>query len=234
MTVIFDFGWTLAEYAGRGYSAWAETVRAALTRLLADLRTVVARGNATDYELAVLTEVEAALDDGGPLEIDGLWARISRDNGPYSANARSRAIEQFGLALTGGDWRLYRETVPVLDILSRRRTPMGLVSDVAGPSIHWASLAGRLGLDHYIQAMAFSEELGAVKPDPRGILSVLDNLRADPADTVYVGDTPGKDVDSAVAAGVTPIWLRRRPEAELGHHKPAHTINTLRDLLPLL
>ena len=234
MTVIFDFGWTLAEYAGSSYSAWAETVRGALVRLLGNLRTVAARGGATDYELAVLTEVEAALGGGGPIEIDGLWARISRDNGPYSANAKSRAIEEFGLELTTGDWRLYRETVPVLDILSRRRTEMGLVSDVAGPTSHWALLTERLGLDHYIKAMAFSEELGAVKPDPLGILSVIEDLQADPADTVYVGDTPGKDVDSAVAAGVTPIWLRRRPEAELGRHQPAHTINTLRDLLPLL
>ncbi len=234
MTVIFDFGWTLAEYAGRGYSAWSETVRAALVRLLGNLRTVAARGGATDYELAVLTEVEAALGGDGPLKIDGLWARISRDNGPYSANAKSRAIEEFGLALTSGDWRLYRETVPILDILSRRRTPMGLVSDVAGPTVHWASLTERLGLDHYIKAMAFSEELGAIKPDPRGILSVIDDLQADPAGTVYVGDTPGKDVDSAVAAGVKPIWLRRRPEAQLGRHKPAYTIDTLSDLLRLV
>ena len=33
------------------------------------------------------------------------------------------------------------------------------------------------------------------------------------------------------AAGVKPIWLRRRPEAELGRHKPAHTIDTLSQLL---
>ena len=234
MTVIFDFGWTLAEHAGSNYSAWAETVRAALTRLCGNLARVAGRGDATGYELAVLTEVEAALDGGGPIEIDGLWARISRDNGPYSANAKSRAIEEFGLALTGGDWRLYRETVPILDILSRRRTAMGLVSDVAGPTVHWARLTERLGLDHYIKAMAFSEALGAIKPDPRGILSVIDDLQADPASTVYVGDTPGKDVDSAVAAGVKPIWLRRRPEAQLGRHKPAYTIDTLSGLLSLV
>ena len=100
--------------------------------------------------------------------------------------------------------------------------------------MHWAALAGRLGLDHYIQAMAFSEELGAVKPDPRGILSVIDQLQTDPAHAFYVGDTPAKDVDSAVAAGVIAIWLRRRPEAQLGRHQPAHTIHTLRDLLTIL
>ena len=233
-TVIFDFGWTLAEPAGSSYSAWADTVRAALTRLRANLRATAARGAVTDYELAVLTEVEAALDGGGPLEIDGLWSKISRDNGPYSANPRSRPVEDFGLELTTGDWRLYRETIPVLDIMSRRRTAMGLVSDISSPTIHWASLAERLGLDHYIQAMAFSEELGAVKPDPRGILSVIDALQADPANTVYVGDSPAKDVDSAVAAGVIPIWLRRRPEAQLGRCQPARIIHALRDLLAIL
>ena len=199
-----------------------------------NLRAVTARDKATDYELAVLTEVEAALTSEKPLEIDGLWSRISRDNGPYSANARCRPIDEFGLELTTGDWRLYREAIPVLDLLSRRRTAMGLVSDISSPTVHWTALAERLGLDHYIQAMAFSEELGAVKPDTQGILSVVDKLKSDPDDTFYVGDTPAKDVDSAVAAGVIPIWLRRRPEAQLGRHQPAYTINTLRDLLNIL
>ncbi|MCY4108125.1 MAG: HAD family hydrolase [Chloroflexi bacterium] len=233
-TVIFDFGWTLAEPAGSSYSNWAKTVRAALTRLLGNLRSVAANDYASDYELAVLTEIEDALTSEQPLEIDGLWSRISRKNGPYSTNARSCSIEDFGLELTTGDWRLYREAIPVLDILSRGRTAMGLVSDISSPTMHWAALAGRLGLDHYIQAMAFSEELGAVKPDPRGILSVIDQLQTDPAHAFYVGDTPAKDVDSAVAAGVTPVWLRRRPEARLGRHQPAHTIHTLRDLLTIL
>ncbi|MCY3937992.1 MAG: HAD family hydrolase [Chloroflexi bacterium] len=231
---MFDFGWTLAEPAGSSYSAWAETVRAALARLRGNLDNVAARGRATDYELAVLIEVEAALTSEKPLEIDGLWSKISRENGPYSANARSRPIEDFGLELTTGDWRLYREAFPVLDLLSRRRTAMGLVSDISSPTMHWAALAGRLGLDHYIPAMAFSEELGAIKPDPRGILSVVEQLQADPANTLYVGDTPAKDVDSAVAASVIPIWLRRRPEAQPGRHQPAYTINSLRDLLTIL
>ena len=233
-TVIFDFGWTLAEPFGSSYSAWAETVRAALARLRGNLHILAARGRATNYELAVLTEVEAALTSEKPLEIDGLWSKISRENGPYSANVRSRPIEDFGLELTTGDWRLYREAIPVLDLLSRRRTAMGLVSDISSPTMHWATLAERLGLDHYIQAMAFSEELGTVKPDPRGILSVVEQLQAAPSNTLYVGDTPAKDVDSAVAAGVIPVWLRRRPEAQPGRYPPTHTIHTLRDLLTIL
>jgi FMN phosphatase YigB (HAD superfamily) len=233
VTVIFDFGWTLAEYAGGGWSAWAETVGGALTGLQDDLASAAKSGQATEYERAVLTEIEEARAGGEPIEIDGLWASISRDQGPYSANAKSGAIEKFGTALTS-DWRLYPETVPVLDILSRRRVAMGLVSDVAGPAVHWASLAERLGLNHYIRAMAFSEELCAIKPDPRGILTVLNDLKTDPEDAIYVGDTPGKDVDSAVAAGVKAIWLKRRPEARLGRHQPAHTVDSLRDIISIV
>ncbi len=233
MTVIFDFGWTLAEYAGGGWSAWSETVGGALARLQEDLAVAAGSGKATEYERAVLAEIEEARASGEPIEIDGIWACISRDHGPYSANSRSKAIDRFGTALTD-DWRLYAETVPVLDILSRRRVVMGLVSDVAGPTVHWASLAERLGINHYIRAMAFSEELGAIKPDPRGILSVLNHLNADPEDAVYVGDTPSKDIDAAVAAGVKAIWLRRRPEAQMGSNRPAHTVDSLRGLLSLV
>ncbi len=233
MIVIFDFGWTLAEYVGGGWSAWAEVVGGALARLQENLASTAESGRATDYERVVLAEVEKARAGGEPIEIDGLWARISRDHGPYSANARSKAIESFGTGLTD-DWRLYSEVIPVLDMLSRRRVDMGLVSDIAGPTIHWASLAERLGLDHYIRSMAFSEELGVTKPDPRGILRVLNDLNADPADAIYVGDTPSKDVDAAVAAGVKAVWLKRRPEARLGKGQPAHTVDSLRDLIRMV
>ena len=231
--VIFDFGWTLAEYGGGGWVAWVQTVEAGLVRLREDLGKVVQSGSSTEYERFVLSTIEDAQAGGQPTEIDGLWARISAAQGSYSEHPKSVPIEKFGRSLTS-DWRLYRETIPVLDMLSRSRVAMGLVSDVASPAVHWASLAEQLGLTHYIKAMAFSEELCATKPDPCGILTVLESLNSDPQDAIYVGDTPSKDVDAAVAAGVKAVWIKHRPGVELGSSQPDHTIDSLRELFSVL
>ena len=231
--MIFDFGWTLADQPGVGWDGWVKTVERALAVLGSDLGGSAAAGTATDYERAVLAAVETALAGDSPPEIDELWAEISRSHGPYAANARSESIDTFGSTLSTG-WRLYGEAIPVLDLMSRRRIKMGLLSDVASPSIHWESLAERLGLTHYIKAMAFSEGLGATKPDPAGIRAVIEKLGSNPRECIYIGDTPHKDVDAAVEAGVTAVWLKRRPEAQLGRYKPDHTVDSLRELLRIL
>ena len=233
MIVMFDFGWTLAEYGGGGWVAWVQTVEAGLACLREDLGKVVKGGGGTEYERFVLTTIEDAKTSAQPTEIDGLWARISGAQGSYSKHPKSRPIEKFGRSLTS-DWQLYRETIPVLDLLSRRGVSMGLVSDVASPSVHWASLAEQLGLTHYIKAMAFSEELCATKPDPCGLLTVLKSLNSDPQDAIYVGDTPSKDVDAAVAAGVKAVWVKHRPGVELGSSQPDHAIDSLREIFSVL
>lgn len=233
MTVIFDFGWTLAEYPGDGWDGWVQTVERALAVLASDLGAGAAARTATDYECAVLSAVETAIAGNSPPEIDELWAEISRSHGPYAANPRSDSIDTFGSTLASR-WRLYGESIPVLDLLSRRRIKMGLLSDVASPSSHWESLAERLGLAHYIKAMAFSEGLGATKPDPAGIRAVIEKLGSEPRECIYIGDTPHKDVDAAVEAGVTAVWLKRRPEARLGRHKPDYTVDSLGEFLKIL
>lgn len=60
------------------------------------------------------------------------------------------------------------------------------------------------GLTDFIDLLICPEDLKQIKPDPEGILLAIKRLTLDPLRTLYVGDHK-KDVDTAIAAGVTSI-----------------------------
>jgi nicotinate-nucleotide--dimethylbenzimidazole phosphoribosyltransferase len=63
-----------------------------------------------------------------------------------------------------------------------------------------AALAGT-GISELLEVVLTSHDIGAPKPDPRGLLAALDALGAAPAEALYVGDAE-VDAGAAAAAGV--------------------------------
>ena len=94
------------------------------------------------------------------------------------------------------------------------RYRLGLVS-VTGVS------AGRLmrgilkkqGVLAYFEALAFSDEVGYVKPDPRLFMAALEALGVEPGKAVHVGDSVKSDVLGAKYAGMKSVWLKTRDQA---------------------
>ena len=94
------------------------------------------------------------------------------------------------------------------------RYRLGLVS-VTGVS------AGRLmrgilekqGVLDYFEALAFSDEVGYVKPDPRLFMAALEALGVEPGKAVHVGDSVKSDVLGAKNAGMQTVWLKTRDQA---------------------
>ena len=94
------------------------------------------------------------------------------------------------------------------------RYRLGLVS-VTGVS------AGRLmrgileeqGVLDYFETLAFSDEVGYVKPDQRLFLAVLEELGVEPWKAVHVGDSVKSDVLGAKNAGMKTVWLKTRDQA---------------------
>ncbi|MGV0035358.1 MAG: HAD family hydrolase [Candidatus Azotimanducaceae bacterium WSBS_2022_MAG_OTU7] len=67
----------------------------------------------------------------------------------------------------------------------------------------------RLGLNDCFQLFAFSaEQVGAPKPAPDLFHAALAHTGCEPAQMVYVGDDPIKDVDAANEVGLHTIWMR--------------------------
>lgn len=94
------------------------------------------------------------------------------------------------------------------------RYRLGLVS-VTGVS------AGRLmrgileehGVLGCFEALAFSDEVGYVKPDPRLFMAALEELGVEPGKAVHVGDSVKSDVLGAKNAGMKTVWLKTRDQA---------------------
>ena len=92
-------------------------------------------------------------------------------------------------------------------LLSRlsERYRVGIVSNFYG---NLASVCREVGLAPSIGVAIDSTVVGCKKPDARIFRAALDALGASPAEAVFVGDSPSRDMAGARALGIRHVWLR--------------------------
>jgi len=106
---------------------------------------------------------------------------------------------------------IYPGIPELLASLRQRRTLIGLVTGKSRRSWEITTVRAQLGP---FDVIVLDDDVSAPKPDPEGILLALARLRADPATTLYVGDSIS-DMVAARAAGVRPaavLWSKRESE----------------------
>ena len=101
-------------------------------------------------------------------------------------------------------------SVPLLARLSERFR-LGLVSNFYG---NLGAVCDEVGLSPWIGAAIDSTVVGCKKPDARIFRAALDALGASPAEAVFVGDSPSRDMGGARALGMRHIWLRPAERAD--------------------
>jgi len=99
-------------------------------------------------------------------------------------------------------------------LLSRlsERYRLGIVSNFYG---NLRAVCEEVGLAPSIGAAIDSTVVGCKKPDARIFRAALDALGAEPAEAVFVGDSPSRDMAGARALGMRHVWLR--PEGAPGN-----------------
>jgi putative hydrolase of the HAD superfamily len=168
---------------------------------------------------------------------EGLWATF--DN----CHPRLSGLRDWAPAYQQAAWRLALERVgqdptlaPILsrhyvegqraghpllpgaaDLLRRAaaKGPVGLVTN--GPSDIQRLKIRQTGLASLLSAVVISGEVGAGKPDPLVFQRALDQLDANPAEAVMVGDSWERDIQGALGAGMNAVWISHRkpaPEAD--------------------
>jgi putative hydrolase of the HAD superfamily len=95
----------------------------------------------------------------------------------------------------------------LLDLARRLQLRVGLVTN--GLTRVQMGKIRRLGWESAFNAILISEAAGCKKPDPAIFRKALEQIGADPAATVFVGDHPRNDIIGAAGAGMRGIWLRR-------------------------
>ncbi|GAC41189.1 pyrophosphatase PpaX [Paenibacillus popilliae] len=79
------------------------------------------------------------------------------------------------------------------------------------------------------------DDVQHAKPHPEPVLLAIEKLKADPATTLMVGDSPA-DIQSANAAGAISCGVAwsLKGEAVLRQYEPRHIIHDMRDILTLI
>ncbi|MGJ3508629.1 HAD family hydrolase [Enemella sp. A6] len=102
-------------------------------------------------------------------------------------------------------WVPYDDTRPVLTALRSAGIKVGLLSNIGldlAPTLH------RQGLDTLLDAATQSWQVGAVKPEPAIFTAALEQLGADPRQTLMVGDSWSED-GAAAGLGMRTLILPR-------------------------
>lgn len=110
-------------------------------------------------------------------------------------------------ALSRERFQLYSDSIPVLRKLRRRGLPLALLSDAQRCFTYQE--CSLLGIDKFFEHMVLSTHFGFKKPDPRLFAIACNLLNVTPAEAVYVGDNPEKDIEGARETGMRTILVDR-------------------------
>jgi putative hydrolase of the HAD superfamily len=127
----------------------------------------------------------------------------------------------------------------LLDSLRDRGLKLGLVSNAKDPGWLLHEDLERMGLAERFDVAVFSSEVGKRKPHPLIFETALARLDADPARTVFVGDSRYADMLGAKRLGMTTVqalWFRaddeeRGAEPDYEAFTPVDVLNVVRRLL---
>jgi putative hydrolase of the HAD superfamily len=123
----------------------------------------------------------------------------------------------------------------LLAALEAAGTPCVLVCDTGlTPGRVVRRLLDRAGLLTHLRVLAFSDEVGAPKPDPRPFLAALEPLGVAPEHVLHVGDLRRTDVAGARALGMQTARIRARHDDTTEHPDADWIVDSHAELAGLL
>ena len=130
----------------------------------------------------------------------------------------------------------FDDVVPLLEFLRGAGVITGIVTH--GWTIKQAEKMVRLGLAPHLDAHAIfiSDAVGISKPNPKLYQAALADLEMQPAEVMYVGDSPEHDIRPPSGLGMITVWARRaaRHEIEGTGIEPTHTVDDFAALEQIL
>ena len=156
------------------------------------------------------------------------------------APALDGEIETFAEELTrvhmdgvrGVTWAPAERVAAVHSISAHYR--MGLLSNFDDAQCG-REVFGDTGVAHLFEAVIISAEVGLRKPNPRIYRQMLEMLRLDASEVLFVGDTPREDVAGPQEVGMRTAWISKGAVAvPEGIPQPQFTIRDLSELPAIL
>lgn len=149
------------------------------------------------------------------------------------ANLDDAQMEAMALAFmeAGGQAQCFHESSEALGAV-RDLARLALLSNTQTFGLE---MLDRLGISERIRIRILSADIGTLKPEPDAFESVQRKLGLFPGNLAMVGDSWKDDVEGAVAAGWTAIWVNReaKPRPEHDPEAPIYEVRSL-DRVPEL
>ena len=122
--------------------------------------------------------------------------------------------------LSEGDARLYPET---MESLVRTRS-LGRVAMLSNTQSFSLGLLDALGLSAQFRVKGISAELGFLKPESGAFEAMQKKLGLFPGELAMVGDSWSDDVEGALNAGWTALWVNRKGKPRPDHAPDAELV----------
>jgi len=173
----------------------------------------------------------------------------------------SAALSDQGYQISPDDWRiaasveayfsafldccrLIPETGSMLETV-KKKYRLGLLTNFThGPAAR--DILDYLGITPFFSTILISGELGYRKPHPSVFVKLVEQLRVETHQVLYVGDDPEPDITGARAVGIQPVWTTYVMDHHVPYARgiltgvpeppdpPVPRISTWQDLLSLL
>lgn len=212
--VVFDLDGTLADTFALLLAAFDEATRPQRGRPLTHAEMVAHFGPGAGTEAAIICALSGSPVDAPPTDCLDTFYRV------YEARH-------------GELVRLFPGIRHALDTARERGCRIGLVT---GKGRRSADITLReLGIAPYFDAIATGDDAPAPKPDPRGLLTVLERLGTPPARALFLGDSVA-DLGAGQAAStlVAAVLWNNPPEPALLDAAPDFLLRNGDDLATLL
>lgn len=238
--VVFDMGGTLLAYPRPGNGTWRAFEESGIRGLY---RYLVAQGHpiAAEEETFVARMFERLEQGweqatGGRINlraIDWIAAAAADHDLALSDGALIEAVHHYARPLRDGVSAMPGAAAALAE-LRARGVRVGLISNTIWPGdLHREDLA-TLGLWQFIEYAVFQVISVSGNQTRVFFLHVLERLGVNPADAVFVGDSPKEDIRGAQQAGMRAIWVRS-PEFPLPPDiHPEAIIENPGEVVPLL
>ncbi|MEJ3746458.1 HAD family hydrolase [Actinomycetes bacterium KLBMP 9797] len=130
-------------------------------------------------------------------------------------------------------YRLFSDVRGLFATTARLRIPVALVTN--GPSDVQRDKLRVLDIEHALDAVLVSGEVGVAKPDPALFAVALERIGVESHAAWHVGDGLTNDVGGARAAGLVAVWLNRLSRrTPVDNRRPDLEVASLTELSELL
>lgn len=199
---LFDLGNTLSRSAS-------------LSKSLVDIAntTIVDKLNLSAHQLLMIgIEIEqeiSGLYDAIRLDQPGwqdVWEKGVKNSGFNFSDAEVEILCRTHLRQFVKNCEVESYSLPLLGSLRKANVPLGLVSNVTGPSEIFEKDISEKGLKSYFDAVVWSSNVGVRKPNPKIYQIILEELKLKPSEQiVMIGDNEIADILGGKQMGFTTI-----------------------------